>query len=206
MTANPEQYWSRQARRYDRVMLVLGRPMPEVARLSADAVHGQARVLEVGAGTGLVTSALAGAVQQVVASDYADGMVAALQQRMRAAGHGNVQCVQADVYQLPYPDASFDAVVAANVLHLLPDLPAGLEALRRVVRPGGVVVVPTYCHAQTRLARAVSALMALAGFPGQRRFDLASLQQAVEAAGMTVTQATLLPGLLPIGFVVGRVG
>lgn len=49
-------------------------------------------------------------------------MVAALEQRVRDAGLMNVRCEQADLYALRFEDGAFDAVVAANVLHLVPDL------------------------------------------------------------------------------------
>jgi ubiquinone/menaquinone biosynthesis C-methylase UbiE len=41
---------------------------------------------------------------------------------------------------LRFDDGTFDAVVAANVLHLVPDLPGALAALRRVLKPGGRII------------------------------------------------------------------
>jgi phosphatidylethanolamine/phosphatidyl-N-methylethanolamine N-methyltransferase len=96
-------------------------------------------------------------------------------------------------------------VVAVNVLHLLPDLAGGLTAMRRVLRPGGRLVVPTYCHAQDTRARVVSSVLALVSFPGQRRFDLDGLAAAVEAAGFEIDDKELVVGMLPIGFVTARV-
>jgi hypothetical protein len=90
------------------------------------------------------------------------------------------------------------------VLHLLPDLAGGLAAMRRALRPGGRLVVPTYCHAQDARARLASAVLALVSFPGQRRFDLHGLAAAVEAAGFAVDSRELVPGVLPIGFVAAR--
>lgn len=198
------QYWERHARHYDRSMRVLGGPLPRAIELSAQAVQGAARVLEVAAGTGLVTAALARSAGHVVATDYAQEMVRALEQRVASAGLGNVTCEQADVYALRYEPGSFDAVVACNVLHLLPDLPGALAALRRVLAPDGLLVVPTYCHDQTATAWLLSRLLAVTGFPGQRRFTLRRLQAALQDAGLEVARAELLPGSLPIGYVQGR--
>lgn len=196
-------YWDRNAQRYDRSMVLLGRPMPRMVALAGEATQGLGRVLEVAAGTGLVTPALAAGATEVVASDYAPAMVAALERRLRDAGIANVRCAQLDLYALPFEAGSFDAVVAANVLHLVPDLPGALAALRRVLRPGGRLVVPTYCHDETAASRLVSRLLALSGFPGQRRFSAASLAAALAAAGLQVTRQALLPGLIPIGYVEG---
>ena len=122
---------------------------------------------------------------------------------MRAEGHSNVQCEQADLYALRFEAGSFDAVVAANVLHLVPDLPGALAALRRVLKPGGRCIVPTYCHDETALSWLFSRALAVTGFPGHRRFSARGLREAVERAGLRVERAETLAGVLPIGYVEG---
>jgi ubiquinone/menaquinone biosynthesis C-methylase UbiE len=168
--------------------------------LASEAVQGNRRVLEVAAGTGIVTSALAQTSDHVVATDYAAAMVDALEQRVQVAGLENVTCEQADIYSLSYSAGEFDAVVAANVLHLVPDLPAAIQALRSVTKPGGVLVAPTFCHDETKTSWLVSRLLAVSGFPGHRRFTMRSLGGALEENGVQVVRAELLPGLIPIGF------
>jgi phosphatidylethanolamine/phosphatidyl-N-methylethanolamine N-methyltransferase len=208
MTRNEKErsYWDRQAGSYDRAMRLLGRPIPRMVELTAEAVRGTMRVLEVAAGPGLVTAALAGAAQEVVATDYAPAMVEALAARVRAAGLTNVRCEQADIYALRFESASFDAAVAANVLHVIPDLPGALAALRRVLVPGGRLIAPTYCHDETALSWLTSRALAVTRFPGHRRFTVASLRESLEAAGLQVTRVETIPGLLPIGYVEGTFG
>lgn len=203
MTDGDRSYWDKHAKNYDRSMSLLGRPIPRMIELVGEATRGLGRVLEVAAGTGLVTPALAAGAGEVIATDYSAAMVAALKQRVRDARVTNVQCEQADLYVLPFDVGSFDAVVAANVLHLVPDLPGALAALRRVSKPGGRVVVPTFCHDETALSWVVSRALAVTGFPGHRRFTAKSLRQAVEDAGVRVTRTETLPGLIPIGYVEG---
>lgn len=196
-------YWERHAGSYDRSMLLLGRPLPRMTALAAEAVRGAPRVLEVAAGTGLVTVALARAAKAVVATDYAAAMVAALEARVRDERLENVTCRQADVYALPFEERSFDAVVAANVLHLVPDLEGALAALAAVAKPGARFVAPTYCHDETWRSRALSRVLALTGFPGSRRFTTARLRVALERAGVRVERTETLPGAIPIGYVEG---
>lgn len=204
--ADDQAYWERHARRYDRSTRFLGKPLPRALALAAAAVRGRAEVLELAAGTGAFTAAIAPEVGALIATDYAPAMVDALAARVRGAGLTNVICARADLYDLPYPAARFDAVVAANVLHLVPDLPAALASVRRVLRPEGVLVAPTYLHRGTRTAAMLSRLMALTGFPGRRRFDAAALDAALVAAGFAVIAAEVIPGPLPIGHVVAAVG
>jgi phosphatidylethanolamine/phosphatidyl-N-methylethanolamine N-methyltransferase len=198
-------YWERHASRYDASFKALDRPLPRMLELTAQAVRGCERVLEVAAGTGLVSAALAPVVGELVATDYAANMVARLQRRMTELQLGNVRCEAADIYALRFDAARFDAVVAANVLHLVPDLPGALASLRRVLEPGGKLIAPTFLHDETKLSRLLSRLLALTGFPGHRRLSAASLRRALEDAGFTIERAETIPGPFPIGFVAGRV-
>ena len=195
------EYWNRHAKNYDRSMSLFGRPYRPMLELTAEAVRGASRVLEVAAGTGLVTQVLAREAQHVIATDYAPEMVAALKARAATLGASNVTCEQADLYALRYDPSSFDVVVAANVLHLVPDLPGAVTALARVLQPGGTLVVPTFCHAQTALSSVVSRLLALTRFPAARRFTFRSLEASIEALGLTIRRSRLLAGVIPIGYV-----
>ena len=201
MTSEGRAYWERHAKRYDRSTRFLSRPVPRMLELAVEAAKGRARVLEVAAGTGLITTAIAPVVGELIATDYAQAMVQRLEARVGDAGLTNVTCEQADLYNLRFEEASFDAVFAANVLHLVPDLERALASLARVLRPGGVLVAPTYLHRETIGAAILSRLFTLTGFPGRRRFTSTSLISAVEAAGMRVESSETIAGPFPVGFV-----
>ena len=196
-------FWDHNAPRYDRVVNgPFGRPMARMLALVAAGVSGADTVLEVAAGTGLVTAAIAPHVRKVVATDYADNMLAILRERMKSAGISNVESALRDIYALDYPPASFDAVVAANVLHLVPNLEGALDALCRVLRPGGKLITPTFVHDETTRAWIVSRLLAhLLGQPMHRRFTTASLRTALEQRGLRITRAETVSGLIPIAYV-----
>ena len=197
-------YWERHAKRYDRSTRFLSRPVPRMLELAVDTVKERAHVLEVAAGTGLVTAAIAPVVGKLVATDYAAAMVHQLEARVREAQLANVACEQADLYSLRFDAASFDAVIAANVLHLVPDLEGALASMKRVLKPSGVMVVPTYLHGETITAAVLSRAFALTGFPGKRRFKAVSLRRAIEAAGLVVNHEEVIRGPIPIGFITAR--
>ena len=197
------EYWERHSRGYDRSLRLLRKPLPRMLELTSNAVAGATRVLEVAAGTGLVTTVIAGVAREVVATDYSDAMVALLESRVRDRSLSNVTCERGDIYALSYEPASFDAVVAANVLHLVPDFEGAVAALRRVLRPGGKLVVPTFCHDQTLGSAIVSRLLSLTGFPSHRRFTATSLREGLEGQGLCIETAETLEGLIPIGYVDG---
>ena len=104
-----------------------------------------ARVLELGSGTGEFAARLAeevGTTGSLVATDVAEGMVALV--RTRLAGVAQAEVAQVDATQIPYPDASFDAVVFRMGLMLVPEPEAALQEIRRVLRPGGRLCVAVW--------------------------------------------------------------
>ena len=123
--------FSRNAPFYDRRHgAVAGRDVLEdVARVGG--LGNGAAVLEVGAGTGRVSLALAGIGCHVVAVEPALPMLECL--RRKAAGL-NVAAVVGEGAHLPFPDASFDAVVLARVLYLMTDWRDVLSEVARVSR------------------------------------------------------------------------
>jgi len=201
-------FWERIATRYDRAAKgVFGRPLPRVLALAAAGAAGAQTVLEVAAGTGLFTAAVAPRVQHVVATDYTDAMLAVLRRRVADDRLTNVEVASADLYTLPFPPATFDVVIAANVLHLVPDLPRALASLRRVLRPGGALIAPTYCHDETIRARVVSRLLAtVVGQPMHRRFTAVSLRRALDAAGLRLVRSETVAGLIPVAYVEAVLG
>ncbi len=99
-----------------------------------------ARVLDVGAGTGVCEAPLrAAGAATVIAADLSHDMLA----WNRAA---RPPAVVADVMRLPFPDAVFEVVVASFVLNHLTDPVGGLAELARVTRPGGAVLATVYAN------------------------------------------------------------
>jgi phosphatidylethanolamine/phosphatidyl-N-methylethanolamine N-methyltransferase len=205
-TSDPNrEFWEQKAPHYDRVVKgVFGRPLPRMLELTAAGVSGAGTVLEVAAGTGMVTAAIAPHVGHVVATDYADNMLAILRDRIKTAGIANVEAAHRDIYALEYPPGSFDAVVASNVLHLVPDMERAIDALCHVLRPGGTLITPTFVHEETLRARIVSRLLVtVLRQPMRRRLTAASLAQALEARGIRIVRSETIPGLIPIAYVEG---
>jgi len=98
-----------------------------------------ARVLEVAAGTGVVTRALVAALPDaaIVATDLNQAM---LDQAAAVGTQRAVEWRQADAMQLPFPDASFDAVVCQFGVMFFPDKVKAFAEARRVLKPGGVYI------------------------------------------------------------------
>ncbi len=111
------------------------RAEPAIAQALCEALAAlRARsVLEIGAGTGNYTAALAARGFQVVAGDRSAPMID------RGRAKVGARWLIFDALKLPLKDSSCDAAAAVNVLHHLGDLGAALAELRRVVRTGAVL-------------------------------------------------------------------
>jgi len=98
-------------------------------------------LLDVGCGPATITLGLAQAVApgQVVGIDRDPGQVERSRAYVAERGASNVRIEVADVYELPFPDGSFDAAFAHVVFLHLSDPVRALREIRRVLRPGGVV-------------------------------------------------------------------
>jgi len=129
------------------------------------------RLLDVGCGTGHLARELLGAGHRVTAVDFLPESLAAA----RADAPG-VRLLRADAGRLPLADGAFDAVTMLDVLEHVDDA-AALAELRRVVRPGGLLVltVPAYAwlwshrdeaagHRRRYTRRSLAAALAGAGF------------------------------------------
>lgn len=101
------------------------------------------RVLEIGPGNGTYTIAAANRVGPngaVVAIDIEPKMIDRVQKRIEAEGIKNTHARVADVYDLPFEDASFDLSYMITVINEIPDIPRALVEIWRVLRPGGSLV------------------------------------------------------------------
>jgi 2-polyprenyl-6-hydroxyphenyl methylase/3-demethylubiquinone-9 3-methyltransferase len=111
------------------------------------------RVLDAGCGGGLVARELAAAGAEVVGVDRSLGSLGVARRAARRMGPGNPRGVprsmgsfwpaQGRLERLPFAAGCFDAVVAADVLEHLPDLPVAVAELARVLAPGGSFVFDT---------------------------------------------------------------
>jgi ubiquinone/menaquinone biosynthesis C-methylase UbiE len=102
------------------------------------------RILDVGTGTGRGALALAAASDAVIVGlDLTPGMLRRAAENRAAAGLEWPALVQGNGRQLPFPDATFDAVLSIRTLHLFPTpyLGAFVDEMKRVLKPDGVLLV-----------------------------------------------------------------
>lgn len=154
---------------YDRTntVLSLGNDrLWRVATTRAVAPRPAQRILDLAAGTGASSAALARSGAEVVAADFSPGMIA--EGRRRHRGIPNLTFQQADATALPFPDESFDAVTISFGLRNVVEPHTALAEMLRVTRPGGRLVVCEFSHPRSRV------FAALYGFYNNRVLPVAA--------------------------------
>ena len=78
----------------------------------------------------------------LILTDFSQGMLESAKSNL--SGCRNITYQVVDIQQIPYPDDSFDIVIANMMLYHVPDLHKGLSEVRRVLKPGGKFCCATY--------------------------------------------------------------
>jgi ubiquinone/menaquinone biosynthesis C-methylase UbiE len=130
----------------------------EVLLCSELGLGSESTVIDIGAGTGQFTIAVAPICARVIAVDVSAVMLAHLQAKLAAAGLTNVQLIRAGFLSYEHPPQSADFIYSRYALHHLPDFWKALALLRlhNMLRPGGVLRLwdvvysfqPTEAHAR----------------------------------------------------------
>ena len=150
-------------------------------------------VLEIACGTGLVTRRLRERLHpsvRLVATDLSQAMLEYA--RGRFPGDGNTEWQEADAMRLPFRDGAFGAVVCGFGMMFMPDKPAALREVRRVLRANGSLLFSVWDRIE-EMPHAMAGAEVIEGlFPGdaEMRFrvpyelhDQAALRALVEGAG-----------------------
>jgi demethylmenaquinone methyltransferase/2-methoxy-6-polyprenyl-1,4-benzoquinol methylase len=137
--------FTRIARRYDLMnSLMTGGRHRAWRRIAARAmaIAPTGPVLDLATGTADLAVALREAHphRTVVGADFSEGMLAQARAKLSALGEGRIALAAADALILPFRDHAFAAVASAFLLRNLEDLEGGLREMRRVTKPGGLVL------------------------------------------------------------------
>lgn len=156
-----EKSWDRFANIYDGFMAKDREAYEQMYELIRPKVKNQT-VLELATGTGLIAGNIIKGAKAIEATDFSKEMIEKAKQTYKSSKlHFSVQ----DAKALPYADQSFDVVIMANALHIIPQPEKALAEIRRVLKDDGVFIAPNFTDAQSSFkARCRLKMMGVAGF------------------------------------------
>jgi SAM-dependent methyltransferase len=197
-------FWNHVARRY--AGMAVRNPAAYEATLDRVCANlqPQDRILEFGCGTGATAQRLAPLVGHYTATDYSAKMIAIACEKQAEAEINNLDFHITGAGEGTTPEGAFDAVLAFNILHLLPDRRRTLDDTLRNLRPGGLFISKTSCLGGIyRILQPVVAALRLFGkAPSLNFLTPASLQRELTDYGFEIREYGDYPARLPSRFIV----
>ena len=192
-----KNFWDKNADRYDRFMRKDRAAYDEMYALIRPVVKAKT-VLELATGTGLIAKHIVNAAAHIEATDASAEMIAEAKQDNRSAKlHFSVQ----DMFCLPYAEESFDVVIVSNALHIVPQPEKTLAEIRRVLKDDGVLIAPTFTHAENSIFGMIRAFfMRLAGFPLRSKWTSAEYLRFLRQNGWAVRKSAILKASFPLTY------
>ena len=193
-----KNFWDRNAGRYDRFMRKDRAAYETMYGLIRSVVKGKT-VLELATGTGLIAKSIVNAAAHIEASDTSAEMIREAKRRNHSAKlYFSVQ----DMFCLPYADESFEVVIVSNALHIVPQPEKALAEIHRVLRDDGVLIAPTFTHAENSFfGNSKAFFMKLAGFPLHSRWTSEEYLCFLQQNGWTVRKSDVLKASFPLTYV-----
>ena len=192
-----KNFWDRNARIYNRFMRKDREAYEKIYELIRPIVKAKT-VLELATGTGLIAQNIVNAAALIEATDASEKMIAEAKRGNRSAKlHFSVQ----DMFCLPYANNSFDAVIVSNALHIVPQPEKALQEIKRVLKNDGVLIAPTFTHAEISFSGKVRAFfMKLAGFPLHSRWTSEEYLSFLRQNGWAVRKSVILKASFPLTY------
>ena len=187
--ADKALFWDRMARKYAADPIADPAGYEHTLRRVQGLLSAGDRVLELGCGTGSTALRLAPHTRRYLATDVSPEMIAIAREKLAHQPTPQLRFAVADAEAHGLGDATFDAVLAFNLLHLTTDLDRALGTVVQALRPGGLFISKTPCIGEMNplIGQVVAPLLRLIGkAPALSCFNEDQLQAALARRGLTV--------------------
>ena len=178
-----KNFWDRCSKIYQPFMKRNAGAYKNICQCLEPYIDEQKAVLELACGTGQITFAMAGKAKSWEATDYSENMVNEAMRRRKEVDGGNKISFQVqDATKLTYENESFDVVVIANALHIMPNPELALGEIHRVLKKDGILFAPTFVY-EKGYSRLTIWLMERVGFRTYHKWKKDEFVQYVKNYG-----------------------
>jgi len=198
-------FWDFCAPFYDFFQKSNGKSYVQMLETVRKIVPKNTSVLEVAAGTGAVSIAIADKVDSILCTDVSDKMLSVARKKANKHSVSNIRFGNLDIFDIGKQDNSFDVVIAGQVLHLLDEPEKAAAELRRVAKD--MVILPM-CFTRNLRGRAKLSVRfyRLFGFAPKFEFDADSYADFLPEIGFDNCEIIQIPGKLPMAVAVWKRG
>ncbi len=189
-------FWQRVSGVYGLFMKKDRKMYEEISREIGADLDKSMTVLELACGTGQLSFLISQSVGFLEATDFSENMIHTVQ---RKQAPGNLRFSVQDATDLQFEPETFDGVVIANALHIMPEPEKALSEIYRVLKPGGFLFAPTFVAAKGKHGYLSTRILNLLGFHTFHSWDDKSLTAFVAENGFEpVTVRMIHTGFLPL--------
>lgn len=160
-------------------------------------------VLELACGSGQLSFRLATKTNHWEATDFSENMIAEAKKK-KPIPRGLYFSVQ-DAGKLPYVDKTFDAVMIANALHIMPEPDKAMAEICRVLKQDGILFAPTFVHGESAGYNLRMKLMNIIGFRTYSKWSAAEFKSYIENFEFDIEKVSFIESsLTPLCNVIAR--
>ncbi|PID94219.1 MAG: hypothetical protein CSA95_04060 [Bacteroidetes bacterium] len=191
-----EIFWSKTAKDFEeKNNQIIGKESMQIILDALARETDLGKTLELACGNGTYSKILVTNAENLTCTDWSEEMVAETRQRLK--DFPKIQIEQANCFQLPYADNSFDTIFMGNLLHIIPNPEKALAEAKRVLKPNGQVIVLDFTSKGMKLfdkIRMVSLFLKFYGKPpqGGQNIDDKKLKAMFENTGLKVEYSEII--------------
>ncbi len=186
-----KHFWQRMAKIYAPFMKGSATLYDEIVRYCRPYLATDMNILELACGTGQLTFRLASCVRHWEATDFSEKMI---EEAKKYSTLPNISFAVQDATALPYADGSFNAVLIANALHIMPVPEKALSEIHRVLKQDGILLAPTFIWGSDVRQRVREGLMTMTGFKVLHHWNADTLAEYVRQQNFSVLEQNVLGG------------
>ena len=190
-------FWDKTSGIYNHFMKKDAGAYNEMYQMIRPVVRGKI-ILELATGTGLIAKNIVNSAKMIEATDSSHEMIEEAKKNNQSKKlHFSVQ----DMFHLPYADETFSVIIVSNALHIIPEPEKALAEIRRVLQNDGILIAPTFTHANMGFAAKLKAgLMKKIGFPLQHTWSPESYLEFLRKNNWEIQKSKMLKASFPLTY------
>ena len=204
MKKDGKKFWDKYARFYDfEVLKFSRRAYKDMYSFMSKIFTKDMKVLEIATGTGMISINVAEYVSSIEAIDFSPKMIETAKKK---AVPSNLRFSIEDATELSFADETFDAVIISNALHIMAEPELVLKNIRRVLKPNGILVAPSFSHGYIgEKAWKINAfILKVIGFETYSKWTPEEYVRFIEDNGFEVGKWTVLKAGFPLVYLEAR--
>lgn len=184
-----EKAWDKLANSFDKVNKQFAKTHIKTVENTKKHLNISDIVLDYGCATGTVAIEIADKVKAVHGIDISSKMIEAARRKAAERQIENIDFAQSIIFDERLQKASFDVILAFNILHFLEDIPKVMQRLNELLKPGGLFISAVPCHEKWSLGSIFLPLLGkILKIPYMKFFKISELEEFITKGNFQIVE------------------